>query len=925
MATVTNYEYLKKLMSQTGRTSIDGTILNLAGKLADVRLAGSSRILEDVQIAEHVQASAGQACSLGIHGGEAFVLAVFQNIRDDSVGYVPKIAVMGMPAVSVRTTRDGYAVSWTYSGPAHHFELYANDTPDGGNPYLVGSFTGNSATVPYSMNCAYFAVRAVALDGTEGPLSVWATDVVPVADPTDLTHAFKPDGHALAWNHTALDDVRYFEVYRNTSAVLDENAVLVGTAPATNPGLYTVPYGEGGDYFGVRAIGWDGTASGDVWTDEQDPTPPDVTGFSTANGNGYVTVAVDLDVDESHVFGAFDHWDLQQADDDAGTNATSLPALTALAASRDIMLASGTTKYYRVRAVSCSGDVSAWTDWDAAVSWGTSAEFPIEDKFDTYARSDFVDVESLYAMPIFGFEPEELASYSWAMGPGCGGSTAHFVEGIQGLKLTSGNEVELSLLPVWNLDVGRFGPDDYVTLDVYTAGETTLYMYLKTHYLPIDNYNYSWVLSAGWNHLKVKKSDFDVMGSPDWSYIQYFLLGCSNSGNDVYIDNLRIAKADPDNPDTYNETGIIWDFLPPQGNGSEWHVIAGKKGGEPNRDCALAQIKTAASPADWFLAWNTLADVSSGVGIAGTYLKSDGVVAFAFCIADPAVATRTLYAIELDTAANAINLVRWVDGVRTLIATKAFTANPGVEYWIGADWRDLDNPGENRIKVYASSVEGNLIQAANLLISATDGNIARGGPVGVMSKEANARFFYVRAGSPQHAMSSEFAFRAAVADEADHAAEADHATTADALAVSPWPAGVTLPFAGSNVPDGWLLCDGATYNQADYPELYTAIGTTWGTGGAGTFNVPDLRDRFVQGASATDALGTTGGVKMQTDVPQHRHQIAGYGGTATATVLNRRTDGKWDNYIYQDTTDTGVAGGVDQRPPFAALNWIIKT
>ena len=61
------------------------------------------------------------------------------------------------------------------------------------------------------------------------------------------------------------------------------------------------------------------------------------------------------------------------------------------------------------------------------------------------------------------------------------------------------------------------------------------------------------------------------------------------------------------------------------------------------------------------------------------------------------------------------------------------------------------------------------------------------------------------------------------------------------------PAGLIFPYAGSTVPTGWLECDGSSYSNTAYPALFAAIGTTWGSG-AGTFNVPDFRDRVPIGA-----------------------------------------------------------------------------
>lgn len=63
------------------------------------------------------------------------------------------------------------------------------------------------------------------------------------------------------------------------------------------------------------------------------------------------------------------------------------------------------------------------------------------------------------------------------------------------------------------------------------------------------------------------------------------------------------------------------------------------------------------------------------------------------------------------------------------------------------------------------------------------------------------------------------------------------------------PAGSIMAFGGPAAPDGWLLCDGRTVSRSTYAGLFTAIGTSHGGGdGASTFNLPDLRGRFMRGA-----------------------------------------------------------------------------
>ena len=71
------------------------------------------------------------------------------------------------------------------------------------------------------------------------------------------------------------------------------------------------------------------------------------------------------------------------------------------------------------------------------------------------------------------------------------------------------------------------------------------------------------------------------------------------------------------------------------------------------------------------------------------------------------------------------------------------------------------------------------------------------------------------------------------------------------------PAGEIMLFAGNNVPDGWLPCNGAVVNRSAYPELFEAIGTIYGTGnGSTTFALPDTADRFPRFAGTLD-VGVT--------------------------------------------------------------------
>ena len=55
--------------------------------------------------------------------------------------------------------------------------------------------------------------------------------------------------------------------------------------------------------------------------------------------------------------------------------------------------------------------------------------------------------------------------------------------------------------------------------------------------------------------------------------------------------------------------------------------------------------------------------------------------------------------------------------------------------------------------------------------------------------------------------------------------------------------GEVKTYTGTEVPNGWLLCDGAELSRNHYPDLFNVIGTTYGSGdGISTFELPTYTD-----------------------------------------------------------------------------------
>jgi len=144
------------------------------------------------------------------------------------------------------------------------------------------------------------------------------------------------------------------------------------------------------------------------------------------------------------------------------------------------------------------------------------------------------------------------------------------------------------------------------------------------------------------------------------------------------------------------------------------------------------------------------------------------------------------------------------------------------------------------------------------------------------------------------------------------------------------PTGMVVPYAGAVAPDGWLLCQGQAVSRTTYAQLFSVIGTTYGSGdGSTTFNLPDMRGRVAVGSDA-NSLGTLIGSNMvaisgEQNGP-HNHKVYNFnatGGTTPCPPLEFNP--AWTGYaanIYTDTSGNGAPH--ENRQPSLYLNQMIK-
>ena len=127
------------------------------------------------------------------------------------------------------------------------------------------------------------------------------------------------------------------------------------------------------------------------------------------------------------------------------------------------------------------------------------------------------------------------------------------------------------------------------------------------------------------------------------------------------------------------------------------------------------------------------------------------------------------------------------------------------------------------------------------------------------------------------------------------------------------PSGTIIDFAGSTPPAGFLACNGNSYATATYPNLFAAIGYTWGGTGA-NFNVPNLSRSVSMGSGGVataiignvvgdTCIGETTALTDPLQLPSHTHNA-----TSTTTSGSRQGNSAGGSPL-QNITQTNVNTG----------------
>lgn len=141
------------------------------------------------------------------------------------------------------------------------------------------------------------------------------------------------------------------------------------------------------------------------------------------------------------------------------------------------------------------------------------------------------------------------------------------------------------------------------------------------------------------------------------------------------------------------------------------------------------------------------------------------------------------------------------------------------------------------------------------------------------------------------------------------------------MTVIAYPTGVIVQSAAITRSDGWLLCDGTTYDGTDarYSALFALIATTFG--GTGTsFKVPNFGGRVAVGnGTSTAALGGWGGTRLvmitstTAGAPAHNHALTDPGHTHTpVNASNHSHNQGWSatsRYVKNTSVTVNSANG----------------
>lgn len=147
------------------------------------------------------------------------------------------------------------------------------------------------------------------------------------------------------------------------------------------------------------------------------------------------------------------------------------------------------------------------------------------------------------------------------------------------------------------------------------------------------------------------------------------------------------------------------------------------------------------------------------------------------------------------------------------------------------------------------------------------------------------------------------------------------------------PIGTILSYSAAIPPVGFLVCDGSEVSKSRYADLFEIIGDTYGTAtDTSKFKLPDLRDKFVQGANGNLGISKDAGLpnitgKFYHDTNVINNTLEGAFSYTSGSSLNLANSATaTSGYVTLDASKSNaIYGNSDTvQPPSVCLTYIIK-
>jgi microcystin-dependent protein len=114
-----------------------------------------------------------------------------------------------------------------------------------------------------------------------------------------------------------------------------------------------------------------------------------------------------------------------------------------------------------------------------------------------------------------------------------------------------------------------------------------------------------------------------------------------------------------------------------------------------------------------------------------------------------------------------------------------------------------------------------------------------------------------------------------------------------------------IDFAVSFDDDGgkWMICNGNSLLRADYPDLFTAIGTQYGAADGTHFNIPDTRYRALIGEGRLDGDGGNPLISIGNEIGEITHDL-------TIAEIPSHNHYPYSERSFANFAQPGVVGGI---------------